>query len=152
MIIGCYLKVFLMFCFQAFLATMVANIRELILWNRHLSLFNNVYEFSMIIVPSIIVAPRYFSGEVRPLPVAPPSVLSIDIKHIHIFLCIVHPFNCLHYKQSVRACGMTILSWEEWKKLIWFWHVFTGAIWCHFANWFCISQDFGCSFCHRPQV
>ncbi|KAG0612261.1 hypothetical protein M758_6G014300 [Ceratodon purpureus] len=50
---------------KTFLATMVANIRELILWNRHLALFNNVYEFSMIIVPSIIVAPRYFSGEVE---------------------------------------------------------------------------------------
>lgn len=42
----------------------MTNARELIIWNRHLSLFNNVYEFSMIIVPSIIVAPRYFSGEV----------------------------------------------------------------------------------------
>ena len=42
----------------------MTNARELIIWNRHLALFNNVYEFSMIIVPSIIVAPRYFSGEV----------------------------------------------------------------------------------------
>ncbi|KAG0586543.1 hypothetical protein KC19_2G098900 [Ceratodon purpureus] len=50
---------------KAFLASMIENIRELILWNRHLSLFNNVYEFSMIIVPSIIVAPRYFSGQVQ---------------------------------------------------------------------------------------
>jgi putative ATP-binding cassette transporter len=58
---------FLMFSFQTFLATMVANIRELIVWSRHLALFNNVYEFSMIIVPSIIVAPRYFSGEVNPM-------------------------------------------------------------------------------------
>jgi hypothetical protein len=62
-----YLMLFLMFSFQTFLATMVANIRELIVWSRHLALFNNVYEFSMIIVPSIIVAPRYFSGEVNPM-------------------------------------------------------------------------------------
>ncbi|XP_024394035.1 uncharacterized protein [Physcomitrium patens] len=48
-----------------FLVSMVENVRELIVWNRHLSLFNNIYEFSMIIVPSIIVAPRYFSGQVQ---------------------------------------------------------------------------------------
>jgi putative ATP-binding cassette transporter len=42
----------------------VANVRELIVWNRNLSLFSNAYEFSMIIVPSIIIAPRYFSGGV----------------------------------------------------------------------------------------
>ncbi len=47
-----------------FLAVLVANMRELIVWNRNLSLFSNAYEFSMIIVPSIIIAPRYFSGEV----------------------------------------------------------------------------------------
>jgi hypothetical protein len=64
--LSAYLMVlFLILCFQAILAAMVENIRELILWNRNLSLFNNVYEFSMIIVPSIIVAPRYFSGQVR---------------------------------------------------------------------------------------
>jgi len=50
---------------KVFLAVLVANMRELIVWNRNLSLFSNAYEFSMIIVPSIIIAPRYFSGEVE---------------------------------------------------------------------------------------
>lgn len=50
---------------KKFLASMVANFREIILWNRHFSLFNNVYEYAMIIVPSIVIAPRYFSGEVQ---------------------------------------------------------------------------------------
>lgn len=58
-------RCFWCFYLQTFLATMLATTRELIVWSRHLSLFNNVYEFSMIIVPSMIVAPRYFSGEVR---------------------------------------------------------------------------------------
>ncbi|KAL2630011.1 hypothetical protein R1flu_014697 [Riccia fluitans] len=50
---------------KGFFAALVANVRDLILWRRHLGLFNNAYEFSMLVVPSIIIAPRYFAGEVE---------------------------------------------------------------------------------------
>ena len=57
-----------MLCFQAVLAATVEIIRDLILWKGYLSHFNNIYESPMIIIPSIIVAPRYFSGQVHPKP------------------------------------------------------------------------------------
>ncbi|KAL3687738.1 hypothetical protein R1sor_014047 [Riccia sorocarpa] len=50
---------------KGFFAALVANSRDLILWRRHLGLFNNAYEFSMLVVPSIIIAPRYFAGQVE---------------------------------------------------------------------------------------
>lgn len=70
----------------------MTNARELIVWNRHLSLFNNVYEFSMIIVPSIIVAPRYFSGEVLPC--------------VHIFpMGRVTTTHILQLNKGLNICG-----------------------------------------------
>ncbi|XP_024517475.1 uncharacterized protein LOC9661751 [Selaginella moellendorffii] len=50
---------------KAFLASLVGNMRELIVWDRHLSLFSNAYEFSIFIVPYLIIAPKFFSGQVE---------------------------------------------------------------------------------------
>ncbi|BBN07121.1 vitamin B12/bleomycin/antimicrobial peptide transport system ATP-binding/permease protein [Marchantia polymorpha subsp. ruderalis] len=50
---------------KGFFSALIANSRDLILWRRHLGLFSNAYEFSMLVVPSIIIAPRYFAGEVE---------------------------------------------------------------------------------------
>ena len=97
---------FLMLCFQTFLAAMVANIRELIVWNRHLALFNNVYEFSMIIVPSIIVAPRYFSGEVHSTTVIYPNVHFIETNK-HFYLVSI---RLCASRQSIRTRERKILS------------------------------------------
>ncbi|CAM6096254.1 unnamed protein product [Calypogeia fissa] len=50
---------------KGFFSALVANTRDLIVWRRHLALFSNAYEFSMLVVPSIVIAPRYFAGEVE---------------------------------------------------------------------------------------
>ncbi|KAH9317737.1 hypothetical protein KI387_019506, partial [Taxus chinensis] len=46
-------------------SAVVKNARELIIWNRHLALFSNAYDFSVLILPSLIIAPRFFRGEVE---------------------------------------------------------------------------------------
>ncbi|MCO5578847.1 hypothetical protein L7F22_032694 [Adiantum nelumboides] len=48
---------------QGFFSVLVVNTRELLVWCRHLALFSNAYEYAVIIIPSLIIAPRYFSGE-----------------------------------------------------------------------------------------
>ncbi|KAH7287426.1 hypothetical protein KP509_32G055900 [Ceratopteris richardii] len=50
---------------QGFFSILVGNTRELLIWCRHLALFSNLYEYAVIIIPSLIIAPRYFSGEVE---------------------------------------------------------------------------------------
>ncbi|MCO5567819.1 hypothetical protein L7F22_021515 [Adiantum nelumboides] len=50
---------------QGFFSVLVVNTRELLVWCRHLALFSNAYEYAVIIIPSLIIAPRYFSGEVE---------------------------------------------------------------------------------------
>lgn len=46
-------------------SALVKNARELIIWSRHLALFSNAYDFLVLIVPSLIIAPRFFKGEVE---------------------------------------------------------------------------------------
>ncbi|GLJ54902.1 hypothetical protein SUGI_1178820 [Cryptomeria japonica] len=50
---------------KGFFSALVKNARELIIWNRHLALFSNAYDFSVLIIPSLIIAPRFFRGEVE---------------------------------------------------------------------------------------
>ncbi|KAI5069407.1 hypothetical protein GOP47_0015708 [Adiantum capillus-veneris] len=50
---------------QGFFSILVGNTRELLVWWRHLALFSNAYEYAVIIIPSLIIAPRYFAGEVE---------------------------------------------------------------------------------------
>jgi len=45
------------------LHALVLRLRESILWARHLSLFTNSYHYITIVLPGLIVAPRYFAGE-----------------------------------------------------------------------------------------
>lgn len=94
----------------------MTNARELIVWNRHLSLFNNVYEFSMIIVPSIIVAPRYFSGEVLScvhiFPIGRVSTIHIlqpnkafnICGYVHIFIRVLSLSCCHISSMTTLAC------------------------------------------------
>ncbi len=39
--------------------------KEKIVWNRHLDLFTNAYEFATFCLPYLIIAPLYFKGEVE---------------------------------------------------------------------------------------
>lgn len=48
-----------------FFSVLVGNTRDLLIWTRHLALFSNGYEYAVILVPSLIIAPRYFAGEVE---------------------------------------------------------------------------------------
>ena len=50
---------------QRRLLSLVSKLRESIVWERHLSLFTNSYHYITIILPGLIIAPRYFAGEVR---------------------------------------------------------------------------------------
>eukprot|EP00250_Pteridium_aquilinum_P026495 c33097_g1_i1 orf=135-2078(+) len=50
---------------RGFFSILVGNTRELLIWTRHLALFSNAYEYAVIIIPSLIIAPRYFAGEVE---------------------------------------------------------------------------------------
>jgi ABC-type uncharacterized transport system fused permease/ATPase subunit len=50
---------------KGFFSALVKNARELIIWSRHLALFSNAYDFVVLIVPSLIIAPRFFKGEVE---------------------------------------------------------------------------------------
>lgn len=50
---------------KGFFSALVKNARELIIWSRHLALFSNAYDFLVLIVPSLIIAPRFFKGEVE---------------------------------------------------------------------------------------
>lgn len=47
---------------------MIAVLRHRIVWSRHLSLFGNAYEYATLVIPSVIIAPRYFAGQVTTLP------------------------------------------------------------------------------------
>lgn len=50
---------------KGFFSALVKNAREFIIWSRHLALFSNAYDFVVLIVPSLIIAPRFFKGEVE---------------------------------------------------------------------------------------
>lgn len=50
---------------RGFFSILVGNTRELLVWTRHLALFSNAYEYAVVIIPSLIIAPRYFAGEVE---------------------------------------------------------------------------------------
>lgn len=48
-----------------FFSILVRNLRERLVWGRHLSLFQNLYEYATIVIPAVIIAPKYFRGEVE---------------------------------------------------------------------------------------
>eukprot|EP00850_Spirogloea_muscicola_P022300 SM000287S10622 [mRNA] locus=s287:46550:70089:+ [translate_table: standard] len=50
---------------SSFLKRLVENTWKRLLWSRYLSLFGNVYDYATIVIPSLIIAPRYFKGEVE---------------------------------------------------------------------------------------
>eukprot|EP00850_Spirogloea_muscicola_P001363 SM000005S17160 [mRNA] locus=s5:567760:572413:+ [translate_table: standard] len=50
---------------QSFLKRLVENTWKRLVWSRYLSLFGNVYDYATIVIPSLIIAPRYFKGEVE---------------------------------------------------------------------------------------
>ena len=50
---------------RAALASVAAVLLRRIAWSRNLALFTNAYEFATFCLPSLIIAPRYFAGEVE---------------------------------------------------------------------------------------
>eukprot|EP00249_Psilotum_nudum_P022001 c28335_g1_i2 orf=1323-2528(+) len=50
---------------NGFFSSLILNAREIIIWSRHLSLFSHTYEFAVQIIPSLLIAPRYFAGQVE---------------------------------------------------------------------------------------
>ena len=50
---------------RGFLAIVAAVLLRKIAWSRNLALFTNAYEFATFALPSLIIAPRYFAGEVE---------------------------------------------------------------------------------------
>ncbi|GAQ79029.1 ATP-binding cassette transporter [Klebsormidium nitens] len=50
---------------SAFVRRMIAVLRHRIVWSRHLSLFGNAYEYATLVIPSVIIAPRYFAGQIE---------------------------------------------------------------------------------------
>jgi hypothetical protein len=49
---------------NGFVRKMIGILRHRIVWSRHLSLFGNGYEYATLVIPSVIIAPRYFAGQV----------------------------------------------------------------------------------------
>ena len=47
------------------LGAVAATLTRKIAWSRNLALFTNAYEFATFALPSLIIAPRYFAGEVE---------------------------------------------------------------------------------------
>jgi vitamin B12/bleomycin/antimicrobial peptide transport system ATP-binding/permease protein len=47
------------------LASVVTNMRSIIVWNRNLGFFRNSYNYLALIVPILIVAPMYMRGEIE---------------------------------------------------------------------------------------
>jgi putative ATP-binding cassette transporter len=41
----------------------IDSVLDLVIWQRHLSMFKNGYHYLTYVIPPLIVAPRYFSGE-----------------------------------------------------------------------------------------
>eukprot|EP01018_Ginkgo_biloba_P012072 Gb_27197 [translate_table: standard] len=50
---------------KGFFSALVKNTRELIIWSRNIALFSNAYDFTVLILPSLIIAPRFFAGKVE---------------------------------------------------------------------------------------
>ncbi|CAI5482882.1 unnamed protein product, partial [Closterium sp. Yama58-4] len=50
---------------KSFLHRVALNVRNRLVVQFHLSFFTNLYDFATIFVPAVIVAPRYFSGDVE---------------------------------------------------------------------------------------
>jgi putative ATP-binding cassette transporter len=50
---------------RAALASVAAVLLKRVAWSRNLALFTNAYEFATFCLPSLIIAPRYFAGEVE---------------------------------------------------------------------------------------
>lgn len=50
---------------RAALASVAAVLFRRVAWSRNLALFTNAYEFATFCLPSLIIAPRYFAGEVE---------------------------------------------------------------------------------------
>ena len=38
---------------------------KIVAWESWLSLFSNIYSYATILAPAMLMAPRYFSGEIR---------------------------------------------------------------------------------------
>jgi putative ATP-binding cassette transporter len=47
------------------LASVVTNMRSIIVWNRNLGFFRNSYNYLALVVPILIVAPMYMRGEIE---------------------------------------------------------------------------------------
>lgn len=47
------------------LALVIASLRKQIVAERSLAIFQNLYEYATILVPALVIAPRYFAGEVE---------------------------------------------------------------------------------------
>ena len=50
---------------RGFLTIVASVLLRKIAWSRNLALFTNAYEFATFALPSLIIAPRYFAGEVE---------------------------------------------------------------------------------------
>ncbi|KAK3287489.1 hypothetical protein CYMTET_5004, partial [Cymbomonas tetramitiformis] len=48
---------------QSRMSLLIETLRENILWSRHLAIFTNSYNYMTIVLPGLIIAPRYFAGE-----------------------------------------------------------------------------------------